>query len=153
MVSEVVWSVKARMAGLVLLLCAPVALLVLGESGSAVTLLALGLFVVLQAKARIRIDSVGVLVALPLLGRAQRRVLYEYVRHAEIAERAPAAGWGLTENKRCRGYVTGRGRPVMILRLTGDRPFIVSLRDPAAAAALINGELARDRTTGTTTGA
>ncbi|MFF1614352.1 hypothetical protein ACFVYA_41900 [Amycolatopsis sp. NPDC058278] len=153
MFSEVVWSVKARVAGLVFLLCAPVALLALYEPGGAVMLLALGLFMVLQAKARIRIDSVGVLVALPLLGRAQRRVSYEYVRQAEIAERAPAAGWGLTENKRCRGYVTGRRRPVLILRLTGDRPFVVSLRDAATAVALVNGELARDRTTGTTTGA
>lgn len=137
MFSEVLWSVKARVVGLVLLVCAPVALLALYEPGTAVMLLTLGLFLVLQAKARIQIDGAGVLVTL-------------HVRQAETDERAPAQGWGLTENKRCRGYVTGRV-PVMILRLTGDRPFMVSLRDPAAAAALINGQLARARTTGTTT--
>ncbi|RSM50782.1 hypothetical protein DMA12_01120 [Amycolatopsis balhimycina DSM 5908] len=152
MFSEVVWSVKARVAGLVLLVCAPVELLTRYDAGTAVMLPALGLFMVLQAKARIRIDGDGVLVTLPLLGRARRRVPYEHVRQAEIAERAPAAGWGLTENKRCRGYVTGRG-PAMILRLTGDRPFVVSLRDPVAAVALINGRLARERSTGTATGA
>ncbi|MET8762916.1 hypothetical protein [Lentzea sp. NPDC004782] len=152
MFSQVVWSVKARVVGLVLVLCAPLALLGMSASGAAVMLLALGLFMVLQATARIQIDSTGVLVTLPLLGRARRRVPYEHVRQAEIAEHAPVAGWGLTENKRCRGYVTGRG-PVVILRLTGDRPFIVSLRDPVAAVALINGQLARERTTGTTTGA
>lgn len=149
MFSEVVWSVKARAVGIVLVLCVPLAM---SASGTAVLLLALGLFMVLQTKARIQIDSAGVLVTLPLLGRARHRVSYQHVRQAEIAEQAPIAGWGLTENKRCRGYVTGRG-PVMILRLTGDRPFVVSLRDPAAAAALVNGQLARERTTGTTTGA
>ncbi len=115
-------------------------------------MLALGLFLVLQAKARIRIDGDGLQVTLPLLGRARYRVRHEHVRQAEVAERVLAQGWGLTENKRCRGYVTGRG-PVTILRLTGDRPFVVSLCDPETAAALVNGQLTRERTTGTTTGA
>ncbi|WP_410675222.1 hypothetical protein [Amycolatopsis sp. cmx-4-68] len=151
MFSEGVRSVKARVAGIVLVVCALVALPALHQAGTAVMLLGLGLFLVLQAEARIRIDGDGLQVTLPRLGRARYRVRYEHVRQAEVAERAPAPGWGLTENKRCRGYVTGHG-PVLILRLTGDRPFAVSLRDPAAAAALINGQLARERATGTPTG-
>jgi hypothetical protein len=79
-------------------------------------------------------------------------VPYRHVRHAEIAERGPTAGWGLVEKKRHWGYVTGRG-PAVVLRLTDDRSFVAGLRDPATAVALINGQLARQRTTDTTTGA
>jgi hypothetical protein len=150
MFSEVVWSAKARVAGVVLLLCAPlVVLLDLSWSGLAVLLLVQGLGMVLQAKARVQVDSDGVLLTLPMLGRTRRRVPYQHVRHAEIAERGPASGWGLVQNKQYWGYVIGRG-PAVVLRLTDDRPFIASLRDPAAAVALINGQLARERTTGTT---
>jgi hypothetical protein len=153
MFSEVVWSAKARAVGVVLLLCVPVVLLLdLYSSSLAVVLLVLGLGLVLQAKARIQADGAGVVLTLPLLGRTRRRVPYQHVRHAEIAEHSPVAGWGLAENKRYWGYVAGRG-PVMVLRLTDDRPFITSLRDPAAAVALINGQLARERNTGTTMGA
>jgi hypothetical protein len=152
MFSEVVWSARARVVGVVLLLGVPLVLLGLLSSDVAVLLLVLGLGLMLQAKARIHIDSTGVLLTLPLLGRARRRVPYRHVRYAEIAEHGPAPGWGLAENKHYWGYVAGRG-PVLILRLTDDRPFIASLRDPAAAVALINGQLARERTTGTTTGA
>jgi hypothetical protein len=148
--SEVVWSTKARVVGVLFLLCVPVAMVVV-QSFTAVVLLAVGLFAVLQSTARIQIDGTGVSLTLPLLGRARRRVPYRHVRYAETAERAPTAGWGLAENKRYWGYAAGRG-PVMVLRLTDDRPFVAALRDPEAAVALVNGHLARARTSGTTTG-
>jgi hypothetical protein len=152
MFSETVWSAKARAVGVALLVCGPAVLLLdLYWSGMAVILLVQGLGMVLQAKARIQVDGVGLLLTLPLLGRAGRRVAYRHVRHAEIVEGFPAGGWGLADNKRHWGYVTGRG-PAVVLRLTDDRPFIASLRDPATAAALINGQLARERTAGTTAG-
>ncbi|MEU4448352.1 hypothetical protein AB0K14_21365 [Actinosynnema sp. NPDC050801] len=148
--SEVVWSTKARVVGVLFLLCVPVAMVVV-QSFTAVVLLVVGLFAVLQSTARIQIDGTGVSLTLPLLGRARRRVPYRHVRYAETAERAPTAGWGLAENKRYWGYAAGRG-PVMVLRLTDDRPFVAALRDPEAAVALVNGHLARARTSGTTTG-
>lgn len=152
MSSEVVRSARARLVGVLLLLCVPLVVLVdLYRSDVAVLLLVLGLGMVLQATARVQVDAAGVLLILPLLGGVRRRVAYRHVRHAEVVERGPAAGWGLAENKRYWGYVTGRG-PAVVLTLTDDRPFIASLRDPASAVALINGQLARQRA-GTTTGA
>jgi hypothetical protein len=149
MVSESVWSAKSRATGIALILCAPLVLLFNSfSSGAALGVLALGLAVVLQSKARILVDGTGVVLELPLLGGTRRRVPYQEIRHAEVIENGPSHGWWpVAENTRFWGYVTGRG-PAMVLRLTEGPDFVASLRDPDSSVALVNGELTRTRTTG-----
>jgi hypothetical protein len=136
MFSQSVWSVKAVVLGGVFVLW-----FVLQPNGTTFHLI-MGAIMILQARARIQVDSEGLLLDLPLL-RVRRRVPYRVVKHAEAIDRAPVHGWlPLAENTRWSGYVARSG-PATVLHMSDGRTFVVSAHE--SAAALINGELARQR--------
>ncbi|MEU8177101.1 hypothetical protein AB0C14_29860 [Microbispora hainanensis] len=105
----------------------------------------LGVFLVLQARTRLRVDSRGVEVSLPWLGCLRRALPYDAVQFASARPRTSATGpGGLIGGSRGWGYVSGR-EPVLALRLTDGREFLYSTRDAETAAALVNASLARAR--------
>jgi hypothetical protein len=105
----------------------------------------LGVFLVLQARTRLRVDGRGVEVSLPWLGGLRRALPYDAVQFASVRPRTSATGpGGLVGGGKGWGYVSGRG-PVLALRLTDGREFLYSARDAEAAAALVNTTLTRMR--------
>jgi hypothetical protein len=105
----------------------------------------LGVFLVLQARTRLRVDDRGVEVSLPWLGGLRRALSYDAVLFASARPRTSATGpGGLIGGSKGWGYVSGRG-PVLALRLTDGREFLYSTRDAETAAALVNGALTRTR--------
>ncbi|QFU92684.1 hypothetical protein [Amycolatopsis sp. YIM 10] len=143
MFTESMWSVRAALTGVALVLCVPLLVLVQSWSALALVLLLMGMAKVLGAKAKVQIDGDGVLLDLPLL-RVRHRVPYRSVRYAEVDRIPSRSWWPLVENARYWGFVVDR-RPVLVLALSGDRPFAAGLRDATVAAALVNGELSRLR--------
>lgn len=116
------------------------------ERWQATTIAALlGIFLILQARSRLRIDGRGVEVSLPWLGGLRRAVPYEAVVFASVRKKTSGRGLGgMLGGSRGWGYVGGGG-PVLALRLTDGREFLYSARDAEAAAALVNGTLTRMR--------
>ncbi|MEU4835092.1 hypothetical protein [Streptosporangium sp. NPDC023615] len=121
-------------------------------------------FVAAQARTRLQIDASGVTLRVPWVPFLSRTVPYALIRFAEARNEPPrrregpaggepadgpppgryvlgdsAAGWGV---------VSGKG-PVLVLSLADDRWFVYSTREARDAAALVNGELRRQRQAGT----
>ncbi|KAB8183752.1 hypothetical protein [Microbispora catharanthi] len=102
----------------------------------------LGVFLILQARTRLRVDGRGVEVSLPWLGGLRRTLPYDAVQFASARPRGPGMGpGGLIGGGKGWGYVSGRG-PVLALRLTDGREFLYSTRTADTAAALVNASLA-----------
>jgi hypothetical protein len=135
---ESVRSVKAAILGCVVVVLAIVL------DVNAMPFVVLGVAMLLQAWAKVLIDSEGVLLDLPLM-RVRQRVSYREIEYAQAVDQSYARGWWpLMEDSKRFGYAGHRGEH-MVLRLSDKREFVVNLSAATTAAALVNGEIARRR--------
>ncbi|GGM51966.1 hypothetical protein GCM10012275_23640 [Longimycelium tulufanense] len=116
-----------------------------GPPGITPLYMLLGLLMLSQATARLRITREGVCLALPWLGRLTRLVQYRHIQSASVTRQKASlqclAGVG---DGPVFGY-TGRTGPALTLHLSDGRRFVATVDDAETAAALVNAELDRQR--------
>ena len=128
------------------------AVLQLAAGGSAVLVVVLVAAAVvstaLTAVARVRVDGDGVHVRQALLGRPLAEAPLTEVRGARSEQLDPERfGWNeygvLRRSPSVLGYRARRAGEALVLDLTDDRRFVVTVPDAATAAGLVNAELDR----------
>ncbi|MEU9819927.1 hypothetical protein ACIGG9_21400 [Pseudonocardia alni] len=132
------------------LLLAAVAQLPAGGSAVLVVVLVAAAVVstALGAVARVRVDGDGVHVRQALLGRPLAEAPLAEVRGARSEQLDPERfGWNeygvLRRSPSVLGYRARRAGEALVLDLTDDRRFVVTVPDAATAAGLVNAELDR----------
>ncbi|WFG45998.1 hypothetical protein [Pseudonocardia alni] len=133
-----------------MLLLAAVAQLAAGGSAVLVVVLVAAAVVstALTAVARVRVDGDGVHVRQALLGRPLAEAPLAEVRGARSEQLDPERfGWNeygvLRRSPSVLGYRARRAGEALVLDLTDDRRFVVTVPDAATAAGLVNAELDR----------